>query len=110
MDIILYAKNLDITPSIRTYIEDKVGSIKRLLSDKQNNSVQIRVEISKPSKHHRSGAVYYAEVNIKLGSKLYRGTAEHSDVRTALDEVRDEIKRQLRKDKTKRMSKERRSR
>jgi len=56
---------------------------------------EARVEVAKPSKHHRSGFVYYAEVNLKIGSRLFRAVAEHLDLHTAIDLARDEIERQI---------------
>lgn len=109
MKIILQGTRVDLTPSIRKHVDDQIGSIEKLLTDKQSSYAQARVEIGRPSEHHRKGDVYYAEVNLRLGSRVVRATESHNDVRTALDMVRDEIKRQLRKSKTKEASRSRRA-
>lgn len=95
MKLILHAKNLDLTPSIRVFVGEKIGSISKFLRPAEGNLAEARVEIGKPSRHHKSGFVYYAEVNLKIGSRLFRAVAEHLDLRTAIDFVRDEIERQI---------------
>ncbi len=95
MKIILHGKNLDLTPSVKAFVEGKIDSISKFLKPAESSLAEARVEIAKPSKHHRSGFVYYAEVNLKIGSRFFRAVAEHLDLHTAIDLARDEIERQI---------------
>jgi putative sigma-54 modulation protein len=95
MKLIIYGKNLDLTPSIKTFVERKISSISKFLKPAETDSAEARIEIGKPSKHHKSGLVYYGEVNLKIGGKLFRAVAEHLDLYVAVDLVRDEIERQI---------------
>jgi len=54
-----------------------------------------------PSKHHRSGRIYYAEVNLKIGGKLLRATCQHEDLRNAIVDVKNELQKQIKKFKDK---------
>jgi ribosomal subunit interface protein len=101
MKLILHGKNLDLTPSIKVFVEGKISSISKFLKPADYNLAEARVEVAKPSKHHRSGFVYYAEVNLKIGSRLFRAVAEHLDLHTAIDFARDEIERQIKEYKEK---------
>lgn len=101
MTLDLYAKNLDLTPSIKVFIEEKVGSISKFLKPSENGLAKARVEVSRPSKHHKSGPVYYAEINLEIGSRFFRAVVEHIDLRTAIDFARDEIERQIKESKEK---------
>lgn len=101
MKIILKGTNIDLTPSIKTFIDDKIGSLAKFMSDKEADLAEARVEIGKPSRHHRSGFVYMAEVNLRIGGRLLRAVTEHLDLHTAVDQARDELDRQLNKLKTK---------
>ncbi len=96
----LHAKNLELTPSIETFVNQKIGTIAKLFKS-DDELVEARVEIGRPSKHHQKGLVYYAEINLKIGSKLLRAVVEHADLRTAIDFARDEIERQVKKFKSK---------
>jgi putative sigma-54 modulation protein len=109
MKIILHAKNLELTPAIRDYVDEKIGSIAKFLNEPNEDLIEARVEVSRPSRHHHEGDVFYAEVNLKMGKNLMRATYEHNDPHVAIDRVRDEIERQIKKFKEKRSEKERRS-
>ena len=100
MRIMLHTKNLDLTPSIETFVNQKMDTIAKLFKS-GDQLVEARVEIGRPSKHHKKGLVYYAEINLKMGGKLLRATVEHVDLRTAIDFARDEIERQIKKFKSK---------
>lgn len=105
MRFIIHTVNIELTPAIRTFVEEKVGSLSRFL---KNDLAEARIEIGKPSKHHRSGPIFYAEVNLKIGKKLLRAQAEHFDLYVAIDQVRDEAERQIKKFKGKLADKVRR--
>jgi len=113
MKIILHGKNIELTPAIRDYVDEKIGSIAKFLSEPSHSLdecegepnddlIEARVEVSKPSKHHLEGKVFYAEVNLKMGKNLMRATFEHDNLYVAIDRVRDEIERQIKKFKEKR--------
>ncbi|MFH1769769.1 MAG: ribosome-associated translation inhibitor RaiA [Parcubacteria group bacterium] len=109
MKVIIKSTNIDIPSTIREYIDSRVSSIEKLLIDKEKAVAQIRIEIGRPSKHHRKGEVHYAEINLSVGNTLFRSAVEHERVRPALDEARDDIKGQLRRYKTKQRSRRRKN-
>ena len=96
----IHTKNLELTPSIETFVNQKMDTLAKLFKS-DDQLIEARVEIGKPSKHHQKGPIYYAEINLKMGSKLLRATVEHVDLRTAVDFTRDEIERQIKKFKSK---------
>ena len=100
MRIMLHTKNLDLTPSIEAFVNQKMDTIAKLFKH-DDPLIEARVEIGRPSKHHQKGLVYYAEINLKMGGKLLRATTEHVDLRTAVDFARDELERQIKKFKSK---------
>ncbi|PJE51600.1 MAG: ribosomal subunit interface protein [Candidatus Yanofskybacteria bacterium CG10_big_fil_rev_8_21_14_0_10_36_16] len=107
MKIIIYGKNIELTDSIKIYVNDKVGSTAKMLSDKDDKLAEARVEVGLPSKHHKSGEVFYAEINLSIGSKLFRANEKHIDLHSAIVQSVDELKRQLRKERDKELSKRR---
>lgn len=108
MKIILQAKNIDLTPGLKVFVDKKMGSIGKLIPDRKEELAEVRVEVGKPSRHHHKGFVFYAEINLKIGSALLRAVEEHLDLYTAIDRVRDKIERQLRKFKEVKISVRRR--
>lgn len=99
MKIDILAKNIALDDPLRVFIEDKIGGLDHLIG---NDKGRARVEIGKPSKHHHSGRVFYAEVNLSLGGKLLRATCSHEDLRNAITDVKDELQVQIKKFKGKR--------
>ncbi|OGN30028.1 MAG: ribosomal subunit interface protein [Candidatus Yanofskybacteria bacterium RIFCSPLOWO2_01_FULL_49_25] len=109
MNIILHGKNIELTPSIKAYVDEKLGHVAKVLGT-DSGSIKMDVEIGRPSAHHLKGLVHYAEVNLSVGGMIFRATAEHEDVHTAIDKVRDEVERQIRKFKTKKQAARRKAR
>lgn len=108
MNIIISAKNLDLTPALNEFIHDKIGSLAKFLTRQGTESIIARVEVAKPSRHHRSGFIYYAEINLDFNNTLLRATAEDIDVRIAIERAKDDIQKQLKKKKEKRIDSHRR--
>ncbi len=102
MQIIIHTKNIDLTPSIKTLVEDKVGSVEKFIKPKNAELAEARVEVGRPSKHHKSGMIYYAEINLKIGSRLLRAEARHMKLEYAVVEARKDLERQIKKGKQKR--------
>lgn len=99
MKIILSGKNIKLNESLKVFVEDRIGGLEKLLG---KGPVEARVEIGLPSKHHRSGKIFYAEVNLKVGGQLLRATCQHEDLRNAIVDVKNELQRQIKKFKNKR--------
>src|SRR3989344_3460862 len=98
MQINISAKNITLDEPLKNFIVDKIGGLDHLIG---NNNGQARVEIGMPSKHHRSGDIFSAEVNLTLGGKLLRATCTHEDLRNAITDVKDELQVQIKKFKEK---------
>ena len=99
MKIDISTKNISLDEPLRVFIEDKIGGLDHLIG---NGTGQARVEIGKPSEHHRSGDIFSAEVNLTIGGKLLRATCTHEDLRNAIVDVKDELQVQIKKFKEKR--------
>lgn len=98
MKIDIYTKNISLDDALRVFIEDKIGGLGKYI---KGNAVSAKVEIGKPSRHHHSGMVFRAEVNLKVGGKLLRADFMHADLRTAITQVKDELQIQIKKFKGK---------
>lgn len=109
MKINIKATNLDLTPAITVYIEEKINSLEKFISgedlkawDERNQAaVEADVEIARTTDHHRQGDIYRAEVNIKVPGRVIRAEAQEWDVRVAIDKVKDELQIELKKYKNK---------
>ena len=95
MKYILQSKNITISPGITTLIESKIKMLERFVSRFDPEAVEARIEVGKPSRHHHTGLVFYAEINLKIPGKLLRAEATHLDLVYAVNEVFKEMERQV---------------
>ena len=64
---------------------------------------ELKLEVSRSSNHHRKGdEVFEARADLRLPEKILRGEALASDIRKAVDEVRDMLYMEIEKYKEKR--------
>ncbi len=109
MKINIKGVNLELTPAINTYIEDRINGLEKFISgddlkqwdEKNQAAVEADVEIARTTNHHRQGDVYRAEVNIKVPGRIIRAEAEEWDMRVAIDRVKDQLQIELKKYKNK---------
>ncbi len=96
-------KTLEVTGALEIYIEEKLGSIgKMIASYEKDGDVELRVEVARTTQHHKKGdEVYFASADLRLPGKILRSEATASDIRKAIDEVRDMLHGEIEKYKTK---------
>ena len=99
MNINIHAKNLELNPPLRAFIEEKMADLEHLIGD--SGPSQVQVEVGIPSQHHNSGDIYYAEVNLNIAGKLLRAESKNFDLHSAIVDVKDELKVQIKKFKEK---------
>lgn len=103
MKIIIKTKNIKLTPALYQYIEEKINSLEKFLRtfEKAKSEVKAWVEVGKETQHHRKGPFFRAECQIRLSGKSIRSVAVKEDLRLAIDEVKDELQRGLKRYKRK---------
>ena len=97
MKVELNAKNIKLDDALIIWIQKKIIGLDRFLKKIDPAVVEARIEIGKPSRHHQKGMVWYAEVNLKLPGKLLRATNTNKDLRTAINQVKDELQVQIKR-------------
>ena len=101
MKVIIKATDLDITGPLKVYIEDKMGDLDKYLQSLDGDSIQTRIEVARSSRHHKQGQVYHVDVNLDLPGEVLRAEEDSDDVRAAIDAVKDKLKREIEKYKSK---------
>ena len=101
MKIMTHGLHMEVTPTIREHIEEKIGGLEHFLDPKHADLAEVRVEVGRSTQHHHKGNVFYAEANLKIGKEFFRATMQHEDLHAAINDVRDELERQFKKHKTK---------
>ncbi|MBI3632112.1 MAG: ribosome-associated translation inhibitor RaiA [Candidatus Vogelbacteria bacterium] len=97
MNINIKATNITLPGSIREYLEKKIKSIEKLVKDNDVDLIKVDVELGRLTNHHRSGDIFRAEVNLQIGQNLLRAVCEESELSAAIDIVKDEIVKEIKR-------------
>ncbi|MDO8558231.1 MAG: ribosome-associated translation inhibitor RaiA [bacterium] len=92
---------IELTPALKQYIEERIGGLSHFIGSDAHSSSAL-VEVGRSTHHHEHGDVMFAKANVHLGGKTIRAEAQTQDVRSAIDEVRQELHNEILKFKGKR--------
>ncbi len=98
MNLNIKSTNLELTPILKDYIEDKIGSLEKFLKKlefKKGAEIKAFVEVARSTRHHHKGLVYYAEVDLEFPGGMLRAKDNNSDVRAAIDAVKDKLHQEI---------------
>lgn len=98
MEIIIRGDKLKITDSMHNYIEEKLRKLEKYLK----NSDEIRANVIVKVKNHEQRV----EITIPLKTYIVRAEETKDDFYAAVDKALDTLERQIRKNKTRMMSKQ----
>jgi ribosomal subunit interface protein len=121
MKIVIKTKNLKLNQALKDFIEEKINSLDKFAEILQNQEkyfdhffgkgkprIEAWVEIGKETLHHQKGPVFWAECQIRFPKISLRSTAQSENLKTAINEVKDELQRQLKQYKNKLVAKRKR--
>lgn len=111
MKVNIKTTNIELDEALVVWVNDRIGELDNILgifgpddiSAGEKEKVEAFVEIGKISKHHLKGDVFRAEVQIILPKKSLRAVVRNSDLRTAINIAKEEIQREIKKYKGKRL-------
>ncbi len=98
MELIIRGDKLKVTDSMKSYIEEKLGKLEKYLGNQESVHCNVLVKI----KGHKQ----IVEITIPLKSFILRSEEEQEDFYAAVDKTVDILERQIRKNKTRLMSKQ----
>ncbi len=93
ININIKSTNIALTPAIEEYINKKILGIEKFVSDSEEALAS--VEVGKTTKHHKQGDVFRAEIHMKVPGNEFYVTVEKDDLYAAIDEVKDELVRDM---------------
>jgi ribosomal subunit interface protein len=117
MKFVIKTTNLKLDREFSQYIEEKLNSLEKFSEifqtkkyfngfyKKGKSKVEAWVEIGKTSKHHQKGKVFWVECQLRFPGRSIRSIAQSEDLRVAINEVKDELQRELKYFKNKLSSK-----
>lgn len=88
----IHGKKIDVTDSIKSYIEEKIGRLDKYFENPDDITATALIKLR--------GKDQVVEVTINANRFVLRGEESHKDLYAAIDKVSDKIERQIRKNKT----------
>ena len=98
MEIKIRGEKLKITDSMKEYVEEKIGKLDKYLENSDNVYANVIVKVR--------GHEQTVEITIPLKSFILRSEETKEDFYAAVDKTIDKLERQVRKNKTRLMSKQ----
>lgn len=95
--------NLNLNPGIEEYLDKRLEAIEKIV-DVSNPTLLAEIELARTTRHHQSGDIFRAELNLALDGEQFRAEAESADLNSAIDAMKDEILNELRSYKGRRQS------
>ena len=96
MEIIIHGDKIKVTEAMKSYIEDKLGRLDKYLENSENVRANVIVKVK--------GHLQTMEITIPLKSFILRSEETQEDFYAAVDKTIDKLERQIRKNKTRLMS------
>ena len=89
-----------MTDAIRNYVEKKLKGIDRFANTTESQ-LQIQVEVGRTPSDQESGEVFRAEINLSINGNQFYAVSKKDELYAAIDDVKNEIVRQMKKSKGK---------
>lgn len=87
-------ENIEVTPAIREYVENKIEKVERYFNDDMNANANVNLKVYNDKQTK-------VEVTIPMKNLTLRAEERHNDMYAAIDLIVDKLERQIRKHKTK---------
>lgn len=89
MNINIKAKNLELTPAIAQYIQNKVDMLEKYLGNLA--VINCDFEVEKSVGGQNKGEIFRAEINLQIPRELLRVEKTEADMYKAIDKVKDHV-------------------
>ena len=102
MTIEIGAKNMELTPSLAAYAEEKLGALDRHLEKFElEGKLPLKLRIGRITAHHHKGDVYEASADLALPHAHLHAQEVNEDLRAAIDALHDTLAHEIEKYKAK---------
>mgnify|MGYP001577796353 CR=1 FL=1 len=97
MRVNIRQKNIEVTPALREYIEEKIIHVaEKFLQEQASTDLPILdVAVERTTAHHRKGDVFRMAAKLCAGNQCFYANTHGVDIRTACDYLEDELQREM---------------
>ncbi len=106
MQINLKSTNMEMTPAIHDYVIKRVTNLEKLLTkiEEKGGDATVNFEVGKGTNHHKGGAVFHADCLVSIKGEKFYGSADEEDLYAAIDKVKENLFREISKNKDRRQT------
>src|SRR3989344_5457489 len=107
MQINLQGKNMELTEAIKDYVvtrETNLGRLLKKIEENEQAEALINFEVSKNTNHHKFGFVFHSDCLINIKGEKFFGSADEEDLYQAIDKVKENLFREISKNKDRRQT------
>ena len=97
MQVNITGKGIELTEAIKSYVEEKIGSLEKFYDQIIRANVIVGVE----SHHHNKGNIFITECKLEVPGNDVFASKNEKTLYKAIDKVRDYLEAELLKHKTK---------
>lgn len=98
----LKATSIELTPELTALVDQKILPLEKFLP---SGEVDLKCEIElERMTDQQSGKIFRAEINLYVDGTLYRAEATEDQMEKAIDTMRDEVKKEIRRANAKKES------
>ncbi|KKW47478.1 hypothetical protein A2952_01930 [Candidatus Kaiserbacteria bacterium RIFCSPLOWO2_01_FULL_59_34] len=100
MDVRIKATDYELTPEVESYLDGRLRSLERLLAE-DAELARVEIELGRDAGRPRHGAnIWFAEIRIaRPGNDPVYARNNSESVNGAIDDVKEEAERQLKREK-----------
>ena len=100
MDIRIKATDYELTPEVSAYLDERLAALQKFMGDDAAEA-RCEVELGRDAGRPRHGAnIFFAELRVmNPGAEAVYARNNAENVNTAIDDVKEEIERQLRRER-----------
>lgn len=106
MQINLHGKNLELTEEIKEYVSKRITNLEKFLAgmEKSKGETVVDFEVARTTNHHKSGDVFKADGKVNINGEEFFASAEADELYTAVDDVKETLYHDIRKNKERRQT------
>ncbi len=113
MKIIIRTKNLQLTGELKSFIEEKIISLKKFVDvlkreEEKHTLAEVFFEIEKETRHHNKGEVFRCQAKIFLPGRKIMAKSAGDDLLLTVVEIKDKLQQEIKKYKEKTIAVKRR--
>jgi len=95
MQVLITGRGIELTESIKSYIEKKIGGLEKFYDKIQ----KAEVKVGKETDHHLKGEIFIAECRLDVPGVDLFASKNEKNLYKAIDKVRDYLEGELKKHK-----------